>query len=56
MRPVVGDSGIPRGDWRPLLSAILTDLASGVEGINRRPLSQHARPVGGDRGLTSTTS
>ncbi len=29
--PMVGDSTVPRGDWRPMLSAILADLASGVE-------------------------
>jgi hydrogenase maturation protein HypF len=29
--PAAGDRVIPRGDWRPMLSAILADLASGVE-------------------------
>jgi hydrogenase maturation protein HypF len=29
--PVAGDRAISRGDWRPMLSVILTDLASGVE-------------------------
>jgi hydrogenase maturation protein HypF len=29
--PMAGDSTVPRGDWRPMLSAILADLASGVE-------------------------
>jgi hydrogenase maturation protein HypF len=29
--PAEGDGTIPRGDWRPMLSAILADLASGVE-------------------------
>jgi hydrogenase maturation protein HypF len=29
--PAAGDRAIPRGDWRPLLSAMLADLASGVE-------------------------
>jgi hydrogenase maturation protein HypF len=28
---MVGDSTVPRGDWRPMLSAILSDLASDVE-------------------------
>jgi hydrogenase maturation protein HypF len=27
----VDDGAIPRGDWRPMLSALLADLASGVE-------------------------
>jgi hydrogenase maturation protein HypF len=29
--PAAGDRAIQRGDWRPLLSAMLADLASGVE-------------------------
>ena len=29
--PMAGNSAVPRGDWRPMLSAILADLASGVE-------------------------
>jgi hydrogenase maturation protein HypF len=29
--PAAGDRSIPRGDWRPMLSAILADSASGVE-------------------------
>jgi hydrogenase maturation protein HypF len=28
--PLAGDNTVPRGDWRPMLSAILADLASGV--------------------------
>src|SRR5208282_1311671 len=29
--PMPGDGTVPRGDWQPMLSAILADLASGVE-------------------------
>src|SRR5262249_37731584 len=28
--PIVGDCTIPRGDWKPMLSAILKDLAADV--------------------------
>jgi hydrogenase maturation protein HypF len=31
LEPITGDCTLPRGDWRPMLSAILADLASGME-------------------------
>jgi hydrogenase maturation protein HypF len=29
--PIAGDTTVPRGDWRPMVEALLADLASGVE-------------------------
>ena len=47
----VGDPAVPRGDWRPMVEALLADMARGESpGGRLRPVPQHPGGVGRRRG------